>query len=213
MKPADCPILLDKPRGPLIGPLVMCGAVVEEKDIPKLVELGVKDSKLLTPRKREQLFEPIKKIVKNYKIIIIEPAEIDEAVNSETTNLNQLEAIKTAIILNALTFDKAIVDCPSNNIPVYKEFLQGFLKKKINLHLQHNAEEHIPVAAASILAKVTRDRIIEEISKKYGEVGSGYPSDPKTKEFLKKNYKKCPEIFRKSWATFKNMSQKGLKDF
>ena len=63
-------------RGPVIGPLVMCGVVVEEKDIPLLAEIGVKDSKLLTERKREALFEPIKKIVKSYKLIIIEPQEI-----------------------------------------------------------------------------------------------------------------------------------------
>ena len=155
-------------RGPLIGPLVMCGAVVDDSDIARLKEIGVKDSKLLTPRKREELFEPIKKIVKDYIVLIVEPKEIDEAVNSETTNLNQLEAIKTAMILNALKFDKAIVDCPSNNIPAYKEFLEKFLKEKINLVLEHNAEKNIPVAAASIIAKVTRDRAIEQLQKKYG---------------------------------------------
>ena len=95
----------------------MCGVVVEETDLAKLAEIGVKDSKLLTERKREALFEPIKQIVKAYKLIIVEPAEIDEAVNSKTTNLNNLEAIKTALILNELKADKAIVDCPSNNIP------------------------------------------------------------------------------------------------
>ena len=186
---------------------------MDEKDIPRLIELGVKDSKLLTPKKREQLFEPIKSIVKSYKLVIIEPKEIDESVNSETTNLNQLEAIKTAMILNELEFDRAIVDCPSNNIPAYREFLEVMFKKKINLSLEHNAERNIPVAAASILAKVTRDRIIAELEKKYGSIGSGYPSDPTTIKFLKENRKKDLPIFRKSWATYKKLDQKGLKDY
>ena len=200
-------------RGPVIGPLVMCGVVVEDTDLAKLAEIAVKDSKLLTERKREALFEPIKQIVKAYKLIIVEPAEIDEAVNSKTTNLNNLEAIKTALILNELKPDKAIVDCPSNNIAAYTEYLQHLLTIKTDLVLEHNAEKHLQVAAASILAKVTSDRIIEEMKKKYGDCGSGYPSDPKTKAFLLKNAKKYPEIFRKSWATYKNLAQQSLKDY
>ncbi len=200
-------------RGPVIGPLVMCGVVVEDKDLAKLADIGVKDSKLLTERKREALFEPIKNIVKKYKLIIIEPQEIDDAVNSTSLNLNFLEAIKTALILNELKPDKAIVDCPSNNISAYKEYLQNLLTVKMDLTLEHNAEKHLQVAAASILAKVTRDRIIEEMKKKYGDMGSGYPSDPKTKAFLLKNAKKYPELFRKSWATYKNLAQQNLKDY
>ncbi|MDP3728949.1 MAG: ribonuclease HII [bacterium] len=196
-----------------MGPLVMCGVVVDEEDIPKLAELGVKDSKLLTAKKREFLFEPIKKIVKAYKLIIIEPAEIDDAVNSDTTNLNFLEAMKTALILNELKPDKAIVDCPSNNIPAYKEYLQNLLTVKMELVLEHNAEKHLQVAAASILAKVTRDRIIVDLEKKYGKMGSGYPADPVTQAFLKKNAKKYPEIFRKSWATYKKIAQQSLTDY
>ena len=201
-------------RGPVIGSLVMCGVVVEEEDIAKLAELGVKDSKLLTAKKREALFEPIKKIVKAYKLIIIEPQEIDDAVNSPTLNLNFLEAIKTALILNELKPTKAIVDCPSNNIPAYKEYLQNLLTIKMDLVLEHNAEKHLQVAAASILAKVTRDRMIADLEKKLGEkMGSGYPSDPKTQAFLKKNAKKYPEIFRKSWATYKNLAQHNISDY
>ncbi len=186
---------------------------MDEEDIPKLAELGVKDSKLLTPKKREALFEPIKKIVKRYKLIIIEPQEIDDAVNSANLNLNFLEAIKTALILNELKPDKAIVDCPSNNIPAYKEYLQNLLTVKMDLVLEHNAEKHLQVAAASILAKVTRDRIIVELEKKYGQMGSGYPSDPATQSFLKKNAKKYPELFRKSWATYKNLAQSKLQSY
>ena len=62
-------------------------------------------------------------------------------------------------------------------------------------------------AAASILAKVTRDRAIAEIDKKHGECGSGYPADELTVKFLKKNYKKLKPLFRQSWESYKNVKK------
>jgi ribonuclease HII len=200
-------------RGPVIGPMVMCGVIIEEKDIPKLVEVGVKDSKKLTPKKREYLFDKIKEVIPNFELIIVEAAEIDDALNSPNLNLNKLEAIKTAMILNKLKPNKAIVDCPSNNIESYKTYLGSFLKEDIHLQLEHDAERFAPVAAASILAKVTRDRIIEELKKKYGDFGSGYPSDPKTRKFLEENYKKHKGIFRTSWKSYQRFNQKSLSEF
>ena len=82
-----------EPKGPVIGPLVIAGAMIDEKDLPKLDKLGVKDSKLLTPKKREALFPKIQQLCK-YKILIIEPKEIDEAVLSDHLNLNWLAAFK-----------------------------------------------------------------------------------------------------------------------
>jgi len=49
-------------RGPVIGPMVIAGVVISEADEKKLKDIGVKDSKLLTPKKREELFEKIKKL-------------------------------------------------------------------------------------------------------------------------------------------------------
>ncbi len=200
-------------RGPLIGPMIMCGVIIDENDIPKLEEIGVKDSKKLTPKKRKELFPKIKEVVKDFELIVVEPEEIDEALNSPHLNLNWLEAIKTAMILNKLKPVKAIVDCPSNNIDAYASYMGKFLKVKIDLTLEHDAERYLEVAAASILAKVTRDNLIEEMKDKYGDFGSGYPSDPKTKEFLKKNWNKYPEIFRVTWASYKKVAQPKLTDF
>ncbi|MBS3144163.1 ribonuclease HII [Candidatus Woesearchaeota archaeon] len=205
-------------RGPVIGPLVIVGAMLDEKDLPKLDKLGVKDSKLLTPKKREELFPKIQQICK-YKIIIIEPKEIDEAVLSEELNLNWLEALKSVEIIKALKPNKAILDCPSPNIPKYT----NYIKEKLGMHeikiiCEHKADvNHKIVGAASILAKVTRDRIIEEIRKKYGEIGPGYTSNAITQKFLKENWDKHPEIFRKSWISWQNhkngKDQKKLGEF
>ena len=197
-------------RGPVIGPLVIAGVSINEKDLDKLKKLGVKDSKLLSPRQRENLFDKIIVAAKNHKIIIIPPKEIDSALKSESLNLNWLEAIKSAEIIDFLKPEKAIVDCPSNNIINYKNFLKEHLKNKTELIVEHKADfKYAVVSAASIIAKVTRDKEIKEIQKKIKEpIGSGYPSDPVTINFLKKNHNSYPGIFRKEWASWKNINKK-----
>ena len=192
--------------------------MIKESDIPKLKVLGAKDSKLLTPKQREDRIFKIQQLAEDYKVIIIEPKEIDETLEKPGTNLNWLEADKTVMIINELDPDQAIIDCPSPNIKKYKEYLRERIKNdNTELVVEHKAERHLPVAAASIIAKVTRDRIIEDIKKKYGNCGPGYSSNPITQEFVKKNWDKHPEIFRRSWITFKNHSemkkQKKLDEF
>jgi ribonuclease HII len=206
-------------RGPVIGPLVIAGAMINEKDEVKLEEMGVKDSKLIPPGKREAMFDRIQKIVKNFDILIVEPKEIDKTLFSEDMNLNKLEAVKSADIINKLKPDKVILDCPSTNTKSYEEYVRSLLKNKdIDIVCEHKADlNYLPVGAASILAKVTRDEEIGKISKKYGLVGSGYPADEITQRFIKANFEKHPEIFRKSWKTFqklvKEKEQKGLGNF
>ncbi len=206
-------------RGPVIGPIVMAGVTIDEKDEEQLVKLGVKDSKLLTPEKREELFSKIIAIVKDFKIEISPPSKIDAALNDPDLNLNWLEALESAKIINQLNPDKAILDCPSNNVEAYTTYVKKKLKSRCKLVCEHKADEKYPVcSAASILAKVTRDKEIQKIRDKVGEnIGSGYPSDPTTKEFLAKNYSKHPEIFRKTWASYKKFvsdkGQKTLKNF
>jgi ribonuclease HII len=153
------------------------------------------------------MFEQIITIVKSFHIIKVTPLQIDEAVNSKTMNLNRLEAITTAKIINELKPDETYVDCPSTNINAYKEYLESFLTHNSKIIAEHKADLIYPVvSAASILAKVTRDREIESLKRKHNvEFGSGYPSDPSTVKFLKENYKKY-DFFRKSWASYKNVA-------
>lgn len=205
-------------RGPLIGPMVMSGILIDEKDLDKLRDLKVRDSKLIAPKQREFLFKEIKKIIIKEKTIVVPAQEIDDALNSEDLNLNKLEAIKTAMIINYLKPDRATVDCPSVNVKAYTEYLKTFIKSETKLKVEHKADyKYIESSSASILAKVTRDREIEKLKKKHNvDFGSGYPSDPKTKEFLKNNYKKY-DFFRKTWSTYKKVAdikkQKNLRDY
>ena len=207
-------------RGPVLGPMVMCGAFIDEENLPKLEKLRPKDSKLLTKEEREQIYPKLINVLKSYKLFIIQPDEIDKAVHGhDGLNLNKLEAHKQADILNEFNPEKAIIDCPSNNIKSYRQQLLKLLKnKKIDLVLEHNAERYPLVAAASIIAKVTGDREVEKLKKQIGiDFGSGYMSDPKTVEFLKNNFENYPELFRKSWFPYQELVnkkfQKSLSDF
>lgn len=197
-------------RGPVIGPMVLCGFCVEGKDEHKLLDLGTKDSKLLSPKKREELFSILKKIAIKYEVVVLSPREIDYALNDPSLNLNWLEAIASAKIANKLTPDKLIIDLPSNNKDAYLNYLKRLLINEPIIIAEHKADVNYPsVSAASIIAKVTRDKEIEKLKKRLGiDFGSGYPSDPKTIDFLKKNFNKYPDIFRKTWACFKKLNAK-----
>ena len=197
-------------RGPVIGPLVMGGVLIDEKNIPKLEMLGLKDSKLLSPMQREGFFERLSSLdYIKYDIIIVPPNEIDECLNSVNFNLNSLEALHSGLIINKLKPDKAILDLPSNNAEAYNEYVRRNLKVKCELQSEHKADANYAiVSAASIFAKVTRDREIEKIkTEKRVDFGSGYPSDPKTVAFLKANYnkKEFSYLFLKTWGSYKRV--------
>ncbi len=192
-------------RGPIIGPLVICGVLANEEQEKALLDIGVKDSKMLTPIQRERMFDRIIKAVEKYEIIVIEPEEIDDAVNGKgELNLNWLEAEKSAKIINKLKPNKAILDCPSTNIKAYTAYVKKSVEGRVDIVSEHKADVTYPiVSAASILAKVTRDERIQDLKKKYKvEFGSGYPSDPMTQLFTQKNWNKF-NFFRKSWKSYK----------
>ena len=219
----------DAGRGPVIGPMILAGVLINKEQEKIIKKSGVTDSKLLWHDQRMKLSKIIKENSINSKVIKVYPSEIDAALNSKNNNLNKLEAQKMADVVNNLNKGKeriqVIIDCPSVNITVWKRTLLKFLSKTSNLTIkcEHKADfNHTTVAAASILAKVVREDEIAKIRKqysKYGNIGSGYPSDPLTKEFLKKNGETLANsgIFTKTWSTWKKMfpdkQQKTLGEF
>ena len=198
-------------RGPVIGPLVIAGVIVEKEKRKELEEwfknLGVKDSKKILPVRRERIYEELIQKVK-YSVKVITPEEIDHTLLNTNSNLNWLEADYSIEIINELNAKEAILDCPSTNPQKYSEYVQ-IKTPKIRLIVEHKADDtYLLVGAASIIAKVTRDKLIENIKKEIKiDFGSGYPSDPKTQEFLKKNYNKF-NIFRKSWSSYQKIISK-----
>ncbi len=206
-------------RGPIIGPLVICGLMINESQEDELKKLGVKDSKLLSAKKRKELYNILIKKFK-YKVFLVQTHEIDEVLEGTKSNLNWLEAEQSVDLINDFSPDKIIVDCPSNNIKAFKGFiLERLLNKKINLIAEHKADLNYPVvSAASIIAKEERERAVQEIKNRVNiDFGSGYMADPKTKSFLEKYWNKYPELFRKSWLPYKaqtkKKSQKSLGEY
>src|SRR3989338_11205456 len=129
-------------RGPVIGPLIMVGIAMKESELPKLLALNPKDSKLLSHKQRCSLYEKIAGIHPKILIFRIHPREIDKAVEgNDGLNLNWLEARKTAELLNTLNPDKAFIDCPSPNIQKYKNYLKRYIKNKdMELIAEHKAD-------------------------------------------------------------------------
>ncbi|GIU68691.1 MAG: ribonuclease HII [Candidatus Pacearchaeota archaeon] len=206
----------DAGRGPVIGPMVLAGCLVDEKTKEEFRKIGVKDSKQLTQKRREFLEIKIKEKAISYHIVFLSPEEIDDHLNKKA-NINNLEAIASAEIINKINSlkdvkgkrIKVILDCPSNSINKWKDFLKTKIEDLSNLEIicEHKADRnHVVVSAASILAKTAREREMEKIRKNFGEdIGSGYSSDPITRKFLNKNIKKFSNtgLFRKSWKTWK----------
>jgi len=199
----------DAGRGCVIGPLVVAGVLMKEEDITKLVQLGVKDSKLLSPRRRETLDVEIKRITIKYSVIKLPPKDIDRVVQTgiKLHKLNRLEAQTMAKIIEMLKPDLAYVDASDVLEERFKQHILELLPFKIKVVSEHKADRKYPiVSAASIIAKVKRDNEIAELKKKYGDFGCGYPTDPKTISFLRrclKKFGKYPDCVRKSWKPAK----------
>jgi ribonuclease HII len=203
-------------RGCVIGPLVIAGFLVKEEDLPILTQLGVKDSKLLSPRKREALLVELMRIAERNQIIKLKPKEIDAAVKSgrKLHKLNRLEAQIMARIINALEPNEAYVDAADVLEDRFKHHIQEDLKVKAKIISRHKADKIFPVvSAASIIAKVERDREIAALKATFGDFGSGYLTDKKTMVFLKQwmqNHVEYPDCVRKSWKPAKQVkNQRG----
>lgn len=209
----------DAGRGPVIGPLVIAGVLVDESGLQKLIQLGVRDSKTLTPRRREEMYEEILRIAKDHRVIKISPSEIDHVVETgkKLNRLNRLEARAMASIIRELKPDIAYVDASDVQPERFKQHILEEIPFKVKVVSEHKADKTYPVvSAASIVAKVERDREIMKLKQKYGDFGSGYAADPKTINFLKtwiETYGSYPDFVRKSWKTAKVLLRSRVKQF
>jgi ribonuclease HII len=208
-------------RGCVLGPMVISICTIYQKDESFFREIGVKDSKLLRPAKREQLFKIICEKAKEYRIIVIPAQEINVLMNA--FSLNVIETQKFGDLINSLKNipKNIIIDAPEKNTESFKVKLNKYITNeniKPLIIAENKADlNYIVVGCASILAKVTRDRLLKDIVKCSI---SGYPADPKTityiKEYFLKN-KKLPACTRTKWKTidniFKDLYQKKIGCF
>jgi len=196
-------------RGCVIGPLVVAGVAVKTENLPLLVELGVKDSKLLTAKRREALYPEILKLATGHHIIKVPPCQIDKAVHSARRlhKLNRLEAQTMARIIEALKPDEVYVDAADVLEYRFKNHIRECITVKTRIISEHKADRTYPiVSAASIIAKVERDLEIGNLKVEFGDFGSGYLTDDKTMEFLKSlldGNGSYPSCVRQSWKPAK----------
>jgi ribonuclease HII len=201
-------------RGSVLGNLVIAGVFCGEDEVERLGEIGVKDSKKLSKSERAKLY---KKLVSEFEYLVIKisPSEVDK--RRKRISLNELEGEKFAEIINVLKPEKAYIDCADVVPANFRNHIMKKIDCKCELIIEHKADAAYPiVSAASIIAKVERDAGIEKLGEEYGDIGSGYPSDPKTIAFIENWYRKnrfLPGFMRKSWKTASRVKNCKLSEF
>lgn len=178
-------------KGCVLGSLFL--AIAGIKDISKLQNLGLADSKKLKPKVREALYQKLIKLLDFYKIVEIFPQEIDSG------NLLDLESKYTKQLIQQYLPEEVYVDCPH---PRPEKYQVRIATDNVKIITEHKADDkYLICSAASILAKVERDRAL----KKLGITMSGYPGDRKTIDHLKSLYPDFPSYVRLSWETTKRI--------
>jgi ribonuclease HII len=200
-------------RGCVIGPLVIAGVVFDNEVVPSLTEIGVKDSKKLSAKKRVKIYDEITEIALGYEFFELQPPVIDKVVfrNVPLRRLNYLETMAMASVIRKLKPDEAHVDpCDVDSNRCARQ-IQSVISYPVKIKCEPKADSKYPsTGAASILAKVTRDKRIEALKELHGDFNSGYPSDRKTQDFIRNYFEsntECPDFIRGSWSTV----QKHLK--
>ena len=180
--------------------------------------LGMRDSKTLSPARREELFALVERDFTT-AVVIITPEELDRCLEEMTINVCLARA--HAQVIQQLRPEKAFVDAVDVIAARHAETMRRFMDWDCTIISEHKADRaYSVVGAASIVAKVIRDREVENLRKQYGEIGSGYPADPITRAYLEayiREHRSAPPFARKSWKTIINhlnsLHQRELTDF
>lgn len=206
-------------KGPVLGPMV-AGAVRADPDV---LPEGLADSKRLSPARREELDAALRD---DAEIAVATAVVSVVRIDDSATDMNSLgvEAQAEALAAVAASGDAAVVDAADVSEERFGTRVREALANAgvpVDVTAEHGADDAHPiVSAASVVAKVERDRRVESLAAEFGEVGSGYPSDPTTREFLSNyldDHGTLPACARKSWATCEDLlataEQSGLEEF
>ena len=183
-------------RGPLAGPVVAAAVILPRAYNNK----GINDSKQLSEKKREELFEIIKKDAIAYGVGIVDSDTIDRINIYEATKVAMKEAINNL----KHNFDLILTDAMK---------LSGFDVEVIDI-IKGDAKA-LPIAAASIIAKVTRDHMMDEYAKKYPEYGFDEHKGYGTKKHLEAldKYGPIEHFHRFSYRPVREASEKQMNIF
>jgi ribonuclease HII len=202
-------------KGPVLGSMFAAAVRIDPAELPD----DVADSKDVPRGRREELASTIRE-----RADAVAVAEIPvERIDDPESNMNTLTVVShaTALARVASGDHPCYVDAGDTNAVRFERRVADRLDVDLDLRAEHGADETYPVvSAASIIAKVERDAHVSDIATEYGEVGSGYPSDPTTREFLRtfvREHDGLPDCARASWQTSQDVlaerGQASLSDF
>jgi len=209
-------------RGPVLGSMFVACVYGDLRDVPE----DVQDSKNLSNKRIHQLREEIENSKLNFTVVELTAGDAELyggeafARYSATNRLSlegSLDYVESMTDLSARGFTRSIrdsnltdcsgyIDCFANDEDTAEMAVKAYLEDNtIEVTAEFKADENHPlVSAASIVAKSSRETHVEELKSEYGDVGSGYPSDPTTREFLENYVEKegtLPDCSRCSWST------------
>lgn len=221
-------------RGAILGPLVVSMVGIKSSSVRKLTDIGVRDSKLLSDKKRRRLYDDIVAVASHVKIKCITPAEINEAMGNDIS-LNEVEAKGFSEIFDSINGDVSMVYLDSPDViperfgvrfsmysvkPTRVMGIKSEREKGVKytrIVAEHKADARYPVvSAASIIAKVTRDEEMVKLTRRLKlKLGSGYPSDELTIKTVRDNLKNeaLGEHIRFRWSTIDRIKQTSLLEF
>ncbi|APE94618.1 ribonuclease HII [Halodesulfurarchaeum formicicum] len=204
-------------KGPVLGSMFAAAVVADPEDLPD----GIADSKTLTPQRRERLAATLRAA----EAISIGVAEIPVArIDDPETDMNTLtvSAQAQAIDATGVSGETGYVDAGDVDAERFGRRVEKRVDTDVRIQAEHGADETYPlVGAASVIAKVSRDTHVAALRAEYGtDLGSGYPSDERTRSFLEAYVKRTgelPDCARRSWQTSSDIlsaaTQTGLEDF
>ncbi|KAA9408837.1 ribonuclease HII [Haloarcula hispanica] len=202
-------------KGPVLGSMFAAAVRADPAALPD----GVGDSKDIRPERRERLAGDIRESADAVGV-----AEIPvERIDADGTDMNTLTVDGQAEALSAVARDglSGTVDAGDTDAARFGRRVADAVDTDVAVTAEHGADETDPlVGAASIVAKVTRDAHVADLAEEYGDVGSGYPSDPTTRAFLADyvdRHSELPACARRSWSTCDDVlaaaEQASLGDF
>ena len=209
-------------KGPVFGSMFAAAVWVEDSAV---LPEGIADSKRLTPARREELAG----VLRADDTVRVGLAEVTaELIDEPSTDMNSLAVDAHARAINAAVGDLdgselpgVVCDACDTDAERFARRVAATCQVEVSVEARHGADdEDAVVAAASVIAKVERDAHIDRLAATYGEIGSGYPSDPTTRAFLESyvdDHGELPPFARESWSTCKavlaSAQQTGLDAF
>jgi len=205
-------------RGAVIGPLVICAVCTDEEYVKKIGSIVTSDREVRDDSVRKLIYLRTRKFLKVIEYVVVDAPVIDYFVSQGLLN-EMLASYMTLAIANVVTQGYmpwiVKIDSPIKKWSIFKKAILDYFNAleipipKQNIFVKAGLDEEDPIVAlAGVLAKLKRDTIVQQLKKKYGDFGSGYPSDVRTRSWLRKlieQGKELPPIVRKTWTTVENI--------